>query len=114
MPKKETPSELGYSMPAEWAKHDSTWLSWPKNPLTFPPEILPKVESAYVQMIEALTKGERVDLLVNDQKAEDRVRSMTSAKNLVFHKITSADVWMRDYGPIFVKRGAGKKASVAA
>ena len=114
MLKRETPAELGYSMPAEWAKHDSTWLSWPKNPLTFPPEILPKVEAAYVQMIEALTKGERVDLLVNDQEAEDHVRSMTSAKNLVFHTITSADVWMRDYGPIFVKKGAGRKASVAA
>jgi agmatine deiminase len=51
---------------------------------------------------------------VNDQEAEDHVRSLTSAKNIVFHKIASADVWMRDYGPIFVKKGRGKKASLAA
>ena len=115
MPKKgETPSDLGFSMPAEWATHESTWLSWPKNPLTFPPEILPKVEAAYVEMVDALAKGERVDLLVDDERSEEHVRSMLSAKNVDFHRIKSADVWMRDYGPIFVKRSRGKRAEVAA
>lgn len=100
-------------MPAEWAKHDSTWLSWPKNPLTFPPHVLLKVEAAYVGMIEELTRGERVDLLVDDEREEDRVRSMLSAKNVAFHKIRSADVWVRDYGPIFVRRGGMRKAAAA-
>jgi agmatine deiminase len=113
MPKTKTPSELGFSMPAEWAKHDSTWLSWPKNPLTFPADVLPKVEAAYVEMVEALALGERVDLLVDDERAEDRVRSMLSAKNVAFHKIKSADVWMRDYGPIFVRKGGRGKATAA-
>lgn len=105
---------MGYSMPAEWSKHESTWLSWPKNPLTFSPEILPKVERAYVEMIEALSSGERVDLLVDDERTEDKVRSRISAKNVRFHMTKSADVWIRDYGPIFVKRKEGRKASVAA
>jgi len=108
----ETPARLGFSMPAEWAKHDSTWLSWPKNPLTFPPEIVSKVEAAYVEMIEALARGERVDLLVDDGRTEDRVRSMTRARGVAFHTIRSADVWIRDYGPIFVK--GGKRKAVAA
>jgi agmatine deiminase len=112
--KSATPASLGFAMPAEWAEHESTWLSWPKNPLTFPPEILPKVERAYVEMIEALAHGERVDLLVDDDKTEDMVRSRVSAKNVNFHKVKSADVWMRDYGPIFVKRKDGKGATTAA
>lgn len=101
----KTPAGLGYSMPAEWERHDSTWLSWPKNPLTFPPEILPGVEAAYVEIIAALSRGERVDLLVDDEAMEDRVRSMISRKRLTFHRIRSADVWIRDYGPIFTRRG---------
>jgi agmatine deiminase len=109
--KGEAPFELGFSMPAEWAKHDSTWLSWPKNPLTFPPEIVSKVETAYVEMIEALARGERVDLIVDDERTEDRVRSMLSPRNVTFRKIKSADVWIRDYGPIFVR---GKGHAVAA
>lgn len=91
-------------MPAEWEKHEATWLSWPKDPLTFPPNIIDRVEQIYVQMIEGLQKGELVDLLVDDQKTEDRVSSLVSSKkNLRFHEIKTADVWMRDYGPIFVK-----------
>lgn len=110
---EKTPAELGFSMPPEWAKHDSTWLSWPKNPLTFPPEIVSKVEAAYVAMIEALAAGERVDLLVDDARTEDRVRSMLSAKRVAFHRIESADVWIRDYGPTFVRKG-GRGRGVAA
>lgn len=110
---EKTPAELGFSMPPEWAKHDSTWLSWPKNPLTFPPEIVSKVEAAYVAMIEALAAGERVDLLVDDARTEDRVRSMLSAKRVAFHRIESADVWIRDYGPTFVRKG-GRARGVAA
>jgi agmatine deiminase len=112
MPKK-TPAELGFSMPPEWAKHDSTWLSWPKNPLTFPPEIVSRVEAVYVEVIEALARGERVDLLVDDEPTEDRVRSMLSAKNLAFRRIKSADVWIRDYGPIFVKKARRGRAVAA-
>ena len=29
---EQTPRAAGYRMPAEWARHDATWLSWPKNP----------------------------------------------------------------------------------
>jgi agmatine deiminase len=101
-------------MPAEWAKHESTWLSWPKNPLTFPPDILPKVEASYVKIVEELAKGERVDILVDDENAEEHVRSMLSAKNVAFHRIRSADVWVRDYGPIFVKKARGWRHEVAA
>lgn len=100
-------------MPPEWSRHDSTWLSWPKNLLTFPPEIVSRVEAAYVEMIEALARGERLDLLVDDERTEDRVRSMLSARNVAFHKIKSADVWIRDYGPIFVKK-RGRGRAVAA
>lgn len=104
MIQSKIPFELGFRMPAEWEKHEATWLSWPKDPLTFPENIIDKVEQIYIKMIETLQKGERVELLVDDQKTEDRVSDLLSSKNnLRFHKIKSADVWMRDYGPIFVK-----------
>lgn len=104
MTQGKTPFEIGFRMPAEWEKHEATWLSWPKDPLTFPPPIIGRVEQIYVQIIEVLQKGERVDILVDDQKSEDRVAGLISSrKNVRFHKIKSADVWMRDYAPIFVK-----------
>ena len=104
MNQSKTPLELNFRMPAEWTKHEATWLSWPKDPLTFPDDIIDRVEQIYVEIIESLRVGERVELLVDDEKTEDKVSSMLSSKNnLRFHRIKSADVWMRDYGPIFIK-----------
>ncbi len=91
-------------MPAEWEKHDATWLVWPKDPTTFPPNIIGSVEGAYVRMIRALAKGERVCVLVDDEETEVRVSSMLGIKtNIFFRTIKTCDVWIRDYGPIFVK-----------
>ncbi|MHB8568036.1 MAG: agmatine deiminase family protein [Nitrososphaerales archaeon] len=90
-------------MPAEWEPHEATWLSWPKDPLTFPIQIIDKVEEVYSEMIMALSEGERVNVLINDYKTEERVRSMINSNNVNFFKIKSEDVWMRDYGPIFIR-----------
>ena len=105
------PFGMGYRMPAEWQKHDSTWLTWPKDPVTFPGDSVKQVELTYLKMIEALSQGERVDLLVDDPKTQNEVsRRLGSGKErVVFHKIKTVDVWMRDYGPIFIK-----KESIAA
>jgi agmatine deiminase len=99
-------------MPAEWEPHEATWLSWPKDPLTFPEKILPRVERIYVEMMLALSPGEKVNLLVDDKPAEERVVRMVeesgSMKNISIHLIKTQDVWMRDYGPIFVRDGGLK------
>ena len=107
-----TPRELGYHMPAEWEPHEGTWISWPKDKDSFPGKILEQVESSYVKMIEALQKHEKIFLLVNDDKWEEHVKNKLESngvklKNVVFHKIKTADVWTRDYGPIFLKKIQG-------
>lgn len=101
-----------YLMPAEWERHDSTWLSWPKDPLTFPPEVIGDVERIYTEMIRSLAKGERVDVLVDDDAMRRRVSTMVgeSVASVVYHEIRTADVWMRDYGPIFVRGPKGMTA----
>jgi agmatine deiminase len=91
-------------MPAEWEKHVGTLLSWPKDPNTFPGAVLPKVEACYVKMVEALAKGEEVRILVDDDKLEARVASMLKGDGRVsFHRLKTVDVWVRDYGPTYIK-----------
>jgi len=91
-------------MPAEWERHEATWLTWPKNPTTFPPRLMDEVEQIYVTMIEGLAPGERVNLLVDDTITIEKVSSLLeNDDNVVFHTIKTADVWVRDYGPIFLK-----------
>ena len=99
----KTPFDSGFRMPAEWEPHNATWLSWPKDPDTFPPGKIEQVEEIYIKMIEELRKGEIVKILVNDGATEEKITSMLhDTKNVEFHHIKSVDVWMRDYGPIFV------------
>ena len=99
-----TPASLGYIMPAEWEKHDATWLSWPKDPNTFPSDILPKVEAAYKKMVESLSSGEEVRILVDDAESEERVRrNLGDGGYVSFVRIKTVDVWVRDYGPTYLR-----------
>ena len=101
----------GVRMPAEWEHHDATWLAWPKDPLTFPPEILGTVEDTYGKMARALAKGENVNILVDDQTSKKRASGIVGdAPNVAYHLIKTADVWMRDYGPIFARAPGGMRA----
>ena len=106
-----TPSSLGYAMPAEWAPHRATWLSWPHNRETWPTE-LETVRDVWLQMICALAPYEQVHLLVPDEAVERDVaarlrKAGTAMENVTLVKLPTVDVWMRDYGPTFVVRGAG-------
>ena len=113
-----TPRSKGYRMPAEWAKHDATWLSWPKNPLTFPEDVIEEVEGVFAQMAAALSAGETVKVLVDDQALEERAYSRVAKagadmSRVRFLRIRSADVWIRDYGPTFLlHRDDDRKAAV--
>jgi agmatine deiminase len=99
-----TPVELGYRMPAEWQRHSATWLSWPKDPETWPDRV-PQVEEIFLQMMAALAPGEVVKLLVDDEETKKSVVNRCSfpgAENIHFHLIPTVDSWIRDYGPNFL------------
>jgi agmatine deiminase len=104
-----TPRQLGYRMPAEWEPHRATWLSWPHEPTTWPHK-LTHVEQCFARWIKALLQsGERVELNVRHTKHAAHVRRILNDWDLDWtllrlHEIATNDVWIRDYGPIFVTR----------
>lgn len=110
-PQRQTPAELGFYMPAEWHPHEGTWLTWPKDPETWPGRV-EQVEEIYLEIIAALAPHEIVNLLVDDETTEHSVRrrfNFTGAQNVRFHQIPTVDSWIRDYGPNFLisAEGAG-------
>ncbi|MGH9874823.1 MAG: agmatine deiminase family protein [Pyrinomonadaceae bacterium] len=99
-----TPAELGYRMPAEWHRHAATWLTWPKNPETWPDRV-PQVEEIFLQMMAAVAPHEIVNLLVDDAATVAAVRArcvFPGAENIRCHQIPTVDSWIRDYGPNFL------------
>ncbi len=109
---KQTPAALGYRMPGEWHRHSATWLTWPKDPETWPDRVS-QVEEIFVQMMAALAANERVNLLVDDGETEQNVRqrcTFPGAENIRFYRIPTVDSWIRDYGPNFLLNDRGELA----
>ena len=94
-------------MPAEWEPHAATWLAWPHNEETWP-GLLPQVQEIFLDMIRALHPGEMVHLLVNDAAAADKVSRLMRDGGIndgcvMLHEMPTADAWLRDSGPIFLR-----------
>jgi agmatine deiminase len=107
-----TPAELGYYMPAEWHRHAATWLSWPKDPETWPDRV-PQAEDIFLRMMAALSPKEKVNLLVNNAATEELVRARCTfpgAENIRFLHVETVDSWIRDYGPNFLINSQGDLA----
>lgn len=95
--------EIKMIMPAEFHEHEATWLVWPRNKLTFGGgKKIKQVEGIYLHLIDCISALERVELVVYDEDEMDRVKASIGKKNIHYNIIESCDVWVRDYGPIFV------------
>ena len=79
-PPAATPRELGYRMPAEWDRHEATWLAWPHNPEDWPGKFQP-IPWLYAEIIRLLAAHERVHLIVQDgQGGEPRKRDSAARR----------------------------------
>ena len=100
------PAALGYRMPAEWEPHASTWLAWPHFRGDWPGKFEP-IPWVYAEIIRNLARHERVDLIVNSERAEKSARAVLEqadalSDNVVFHRWRTDRVWTRDSGCIFL------------
>jgi agmatine deiminase len=103
-------------MPAEWERHEATWLAWPHNRSDWPGRFAP-IPWVYAEIVRNLSRAERVHILVANktgQQAATRVLKKADAlnDNVAFHPWPTNRVWTRDYGPIFVTSSRGELALV--
>ena len=99
--------ELGFRMPAEWEAHQATWMSWPaRKDTSFPDgDHHDRVLPVFIQMIEAITAGERLYLNCTDavdRRFVEQHVSREASQNLVITDIPAVYPWCRDHGAIFV------------
>ncbi|MGC2066194.1 MAG: agmatine deiminase family protein, partial [Candidatus Acidiferrales bacterium] len=103
-----TPAALGFSMPAEWEKHEATWLGWPHNPTDWPGKLEP-IQGGYGEIVRKIAPGEIVRILVNSRTHEAHVREIlkktgVAAGRVQFFRFPTNRGWTRDFGPVFVRR----------
>jgi len=95
-------------MPAEWAPHRGTWLSWPHKEASWPGKFGP-VPPIFARMVRHLADHEEVHINVGGPGMEQEVRRLLADEgagsgNVFFHSNPTNDAWCRDHGPIFVQR----------
>jgi agmatine deiminase len=102
-------------MPAEWQAHEATWLAWPHNVSDWPGRFGP-IPWVYGEIVRKVAEGERVELLVEGSAGEARARRVLSRvevplERVRFRRWATNRVWIRDFGPIFVR--SGRSAAIA-
>lgn len=96
-------------MPAEWERHQSTWLTWPRPEGISFPDRYETVPPVYAAFIRELVEVEEVNINVWDADREAWVRELLSGhgvpmERIRFHHFPAYEPWCRDHGPIFLVR----------
>jgi agmatine deiminase len=94
-------------LPAEWEKHEATWIGWPHNKSDWPGKFTP-ITWVYCEIVKKISEGEKVRIIVEDkshrQKAIKALHdSDADLSNVEFFILQTDRGWTRDSGPIFVK-----------
>ena len=112
-----TPAQSGYTMPAEWAPHAATWLTWPHNAGDWPGkfEMIPWI---YGEMVRNISTGEKIFLIVRHKKDEDSAKHIfqhvgVNLREIQFVTHPTNRGWTRDTGPIFVRKSESGRRKTA-
>lgn len=100
--------------PAEWEQQQGVLLCFPHNGNDWPGKY-EAVQWAFVEFIKKIAHVETVFLIVANIKLQNNVLAMlqkatVQTQNVVFIICKTNRSWMRDSGPIIVKKGTKKKA----
>ena len=104
----DTPTALGFRMPAEWEPHAATWLAWPHERRDWPGK-LTTIPWVYAEVVRHLVGGERVRILVRDARTGRTARRVlqragVDATRVDFYRVPTDRSWTRDFCPLFVRR----------
>lgn len=99
-----------FRYPAEWEEQHCTWLSWPFNINEWGESRLNKISKFYLDLIFNILDFQNVklifsnEILFNDFVKHGFENQFTNKKFKLYKLIIPCnDIWIRDYGPFFMK-----------
>jgi len=112
----ESPRKAGYRFPAEWAKHEATWLSWPHKEASWPGKI-ETIYAPYCEFIKIVAEGENVRININDEETKvfaiaELEKVGADLSQIEFYMQPTNDAWCRDHGPAFLLNEAADQKAV--
>jgi len=108
----------GYRMPAEWERHQKTFLAWPvQSSMCYPEDYEQVCKNYYIPLIEAIAEFEPLTLIINPQDIEHVPSLLEDVRTPFAYPvellvIDHDDAWLRDNGPTFVVNQRSEIAGV--
>jgi len=101
-----------FILPAEWERHEATWIGWPFNKEDWPGKFSP-IPWVYGEIVRRISKGEKVRIIVDNDKQKKEARKVLKSVGvdtgqIEYYKLETDRNWLRDAGPQFVKDKNGK------
>lgn len=103
-------------MPAEWERHDATWIGWPHHEPDWPGKFAP-IPWVYTEIVRALGRFERVEILCHGDAVAEEARACLTLHGVEesqyrLHLQPTDRVWLRDSGATGVHLADGSAALV--
>jgi len=105
-----TPREAGFTMPAEWERHERCWMAWPHRTDLYGKR-LPSIQRAYARVAQAIRQFEPLTMLAVPAAAE--AARMLCGPDIDVLALEIDDAWLRDSGPTFLRHRSGQRAGVS-
>jgi agmatine deiminase len=97
--------------PAEWERHDATWIAWPHHEPDWPGRFEP-IPPVFVEIVRALHLRERVEILCHDESVRAGAARLletagVDASRCRLHLCPTDRAWLRDSAPTAVRDASG-------
>lgn len=95
----------GNRLPAEWEQQEAVWFAWTTRQDLWE-GYLETIQSRFVELYLLCSDFQKVNILCSksEQPNLNRWLNRQEHKNeIILHAYETDDVWIRDYGPIFLK-----------
>ena len=115
MSRLRTPKELGYRFPAEWEPQAAVWFAWPVRRSLWP-DCFDRVRSqlAALYMLAARYQPVRVLCAAVEQPVlRELMAAHGDTSTVKLYDYQSDDVWIRDFGPLFLVHDQRQELCIA-
>lgn len=115
MAKLQTPKELGYRFPAEWEPQAAVWFAWPVRRSLWP-DCFERVREQLAALYVLAARFQPVRVLCAAKEQRGLLSMMAAhgdASAVELYDYQSDDVWIRDYGPLFLVQDARQELCIA-
>jgi agmatine deiminase len=102
-----SPAAAGYAMPAEWGRHERTWMVFPHGVYEGGGS-LADARAAWAGVARAVARFEPVTMIADPADVAAVARVLGDAVDLLVVPVD--DAWARDSGPTFVRGDSGVAA----